>query len=285
MYRFEVMWLRDENCAEIIANAWEAGGDIVSKIACTSNRLSKWSKEKFGDFAKEMADCRAHMKCLMSEYQSDDIIAQMRALDDRMDESESREEAYWRQRSRQDWLKNEYRDEEVITEVLVSYFEELFATSSLTDMEAVIEKVESKVTESQHCSLAAPFIAGESKSSSKLSSMFSGTQDKCATCKKIAYPLEKIVVEGENYHKSCFRCAKGGCFLSASNYAALDGYLYCKPHFAQLFKEKGSYNYLKNSISMKKNNFAPPSLEENKQHTTSELEVAQGKEKESSQEE
>ncbi|XP_021735767.1 LIM domain-containing protein WLIM2b-like [Chenopodium quinoa] len=124
-----------------------------------------------------------------------------------------------------------------------------------------------------------------SKSSSKLSSMFSGTQDKCATCKKIAYPLEKIVVEGENYHKSCFRCAKGGCFLSASNYAALDGYLYCKPHFAQLFKEKGSYNYLKNSISMKKNNFAPPSLEENKQHTTSELEVAQGKEKESSQEE
>uniref|UniRef100_A0A803LVS9 Endonuclease/exonuclease/phosphatase domain-containing protein n=1 Tax=Chenopodium quinoa TaxID=63459 RepID=A0A803LVS9_CHEQI len=148
MYHFEEMWLRDDN-------AWEGGGDIVSKIDCTSSRLSKWSKEKFSDFAKEMADCRAHMKCLMSEYQSDDIIAQMRALDDRMDELESREEAYWRQRRRQDWLKNgdknmtffhtkvkqwaarntintikddagmEHRDEEEIIEVLVSYFEEL----------------------------------------------------------------------------------------------------------------------------------------------------------------
>ncbi|GAB4834384.1 LIM domain-containing protein PLIM2b [Ancistrocladus abbreviatus] len=89
------------------------------------------------------------------------------------------------------------------------------------------------------------------KTPSKLSSMFSGTQDKCAICKKTAYPLEKLVVEGENYHKSCFRCAKGGCFLTASNYATLDGILYCKPHFAQLFKEKGSYNHLSKSISKK----------------------------------
>lgn len=87
---------------------------------------------------------------------------------------------------------------------------------------------------------------------SKLSSMFSGTIDKCTICKKTAYPLEKITVEGENYHKSCFRCAKGGCFLTTSNYAALDGYLYCKPHYAQLFKEKGSYSHLTKSISIKR---------------------------------
>ncbi|GAB2300977.1 LIM domain-containing protein PLIM2a [Dionaea muscipula] len=93
----------------------------------------------------------------------------------------------------------------------------------------------------------------QAKTPSKLSTMFSGTQDKCATCKKTAYPLEKLVVEGENYHKSCFRCAKGGCFLTASNYAALDGVLYCKPHFAQLFKVKGSYSHLSKSISIKKN--------------------------------
>ncbi|XP_021838089.1 LIM domain-containing protein WLIM2b-like [Spinacia oleracea] len=113
-----------------------------------------------------------------------------------------------------------------------------------------------------------------SKSASKLSSIFSGTQDKCATCKKTAYPLEKIVVEGENYHKSCFRCAKGGCFLSASNYAALDGYLYCKPHFAQLFKEKGSYNHLTKSITVKRNDFSPPSLVEDMKDATPELEAA-----------
>lgn len=92
-----------------------------------------------------------------------------------------------------------------------------------------------------------------SRTPSKLSSMFSGTQDKCAFCEKTAYPLEKVTVEGESYHKSCFRCSHGGCFLTPSNYAALDGILYCKHHFAQLFKEKGSYNHLIKTASLKKN--------------------------------
>jgi cysteine/glycine-rich protein len=59
-------------------------------------------------------------------------------------------------------------------------------------------------------------------------------------------------VEGEFYHKSCFRCTHGGCFLSPSSYAALDGFIYCKPHFSQLFKAKGSYSYLSKQASMKK---------------------------------
>lgn len=88
---------------------------------------------------------------------------------------------------------------------------------------------------------------------SKLSAMFSGTQDKCSSCKKTVYPLEKVTVEGEFYHKTCFRCAQGGCFLSPSNYAALDGFLYCKHHFAQLFKEKGSYSHVSQSSTLKKN--------------------------------
>ncbi|KAF3448537.1 hypothetical protein FNV43_RR09250 [Rhamnella rubrinervis] len=91
-----------------------------------------------------------------------------------------------------------------------------------------------------------------SRTPSKLSSMFSGTQDKCAVCSKTVYPLEKITVEGEFYHKNCFRCNHGGCFLTPSSYAALDGILYCKHHFAQLFKEKGSYNHLIKTASMKK---------------------------------
>ncbi|OIV89020.1 hypothetical protein TanjilG_07644 [Lupinus angustifolius] len=90
------------------------------------------------------------------------------------------------------------------------------------------------------------------KTPSKLSAFFSGTQEKCSTCKKTVYPLEKLTVEGEFYHKSCFRCTHGGCVLTPSTYAALDGFLYCKPHFSQLFKEKGSYSYLSKTASMKK---------------------------------
>lgn len=90
------------------------------------------------------------------------------------------------------------------------------------------------------------------RSPSKAASMFSGTQEKCATCGKTAYPLEKVTVEGQAYHKSCFKCSHGGCPITPSNYAALEGILYCKHHFSQLFKEKGSYNHLTKSASIKR---------------------------------
>ncbi|KAJ9549892.1 hypothetical protein OSB04_022435 [Centaurea solstitialis] len=97
---------------------------------------------------------------------------------------------------------------------------------------------------------------GQGRASSKLSALFSGTQDKCAVCHKTVYPLEKVTVEGDFYHKQCFKCAQGGCKLTPSNYAALDGNLFCKPHFSQLFKEKGNYAHLKKAASMKKNESA-----------------------------
>ncbi|KAD2067449.1 hypothetical protein E3N88_41913 [Mikania micrantha] len=100
-----------------------------------------------------------------------------------------------------------------------------------------------------------------SKLASKLSSMFSGTQDKCAVCHKTVYPLEKVTVEGEFYHNQCFRCAQGGCKLTPSNYAALDGNLFCKPHFAQLFKEKGNYADFSKSASTKKNSESTGNIE------------------------
>ncbi|RZR78283.1 hypothetical protein BHM03_00003553 [Ensete ventricosum] len=98
------------------------------------------------------------------------------------------------------------------------------------------------------------------RSTSKAASMFSGTQEKCATCAKTAYPLEKVTVEGQAYHKSCFRCFHGGCSITPSNYAAIEGILYCKHHFSQLFKEKGSYNHLIKSASIKRAAATPPDL-------------------------
>ncbi|KAK9274337.1 hypothetical protein L1049_019151 [Liquidambar formosana] len=99
-------------------------------------------------------------------------------------------------------------------------------------------------------------IFKHSRTPSRLSFLFSGTLDKCATCQKTVYPLEKVTMEGECYHKSCFKCAHGGCPLTHSSYAALDGILYCKHHFAQLFMEKGNYNHVKKAVSDKKN--VPP---------------------------
>ncbi|XP_073269607.1 LIM domain-containing protein PLIM2c-like isoform X1 [Primulina huaijiensis] len=88
--------------------------------------------------------------------------------------------------------------------------------------------------------------------SSKVSAMFSGTVDKCPACNKVVYPLEKMAMEGESFHKSCFKCAHGGCPLTHSSYAALDGILYCKVHFQQLFMEKGNYQHVIDAATNKK---------------------------------
>ncbi|XP_073045177.1 LIM domain-containing protein PLIM2b-like [Primulina eburnea] len=96
-----------------------------------------------------------------------------------------------------------------------------------------------------------------SKAPTKVSAMFCGTQDKCPACHKTVYPFEKVTMEGESFHKPCFKCAHGGCHLTHSSYAALDGILYCKVHFQQLFMEKGSYQHVLDAASNKKSVVEP----------------------------
>ncbi|CAM8994336.1 unnamed protein product [Rhodiola kirilowii] len=92
-----------------------------------------------------------------------------------------------------------------------------------------------------------------SRTPSKLSSFFSGTIDKCTACQKTVYPLEKVTMEEECFHKQCFKCAHAGCPLTHSSYAKLDGTLYCncKVHFAQLFMVKGTYSHVLDVVKQK----------------------------------
>ena len=74
---------------------------------------------------------------------------------------------------------------------------------------------------------------------------------------------KQMTLEGECFHKTCFRCAHAGCPLTHSNYAALDGVLYCRVHFAQLFMEKGNYNHVLQAAAHRRTGSStPPLLEE-----------------------
>ena len=66
--------------------------------------------------------------------------------------------------------------------------------------------------------------------------------NRCVACQKKVYEMERVNVDGLLLHKWCFRCAECGRPCKVGNYASLDGYIYCKPHFKQLFKLKGNYN-------------------------------------------
>jgi len=70
--------------------------------------------------------------------------------------------------------------------------------------------------------------------------------EKCLACDKPVYATEKSVIEEKDgrkiYHKTCLKCTHCSCVLTLSNYAAMDGTLYCKPHLKQLFAAKGNYD-------------------------------------------
>ncbi|KAK8615035.1 hypothetical protein V6N13_068821 [Hibiscus sabdariffa] len=74
---------------------------------------------------------------------------------------------------------------------------------------------------------------------------------------------DSVAMEGECFHKSCFKCAHGGCHLTHSSYAALNGVLYCKHHFAQLFMEKGNYNHVLKAAHKRTNSTASTESVEN----------------------
>lgn len=68
------------------------------------------------------------------------------------------------------------------------------------------------------------------------------TTQNCPCCNKSVYLMEEIKVDGQKFHKWCFKCSVCEKTLTAGGYAKIHGAVYCKAHFAQLFKSKGNYD-------------------------------------------
>lgn len=91
-------------------------------------------------------------------------------------------------------------------------------------------------------------------------------------------------MEGEGYHKQCFKCAHGGCPLTHSSYAALNGVLYCKHHFQQLFMVKGDYNHVLDAVTKKNVSDQPPENQGNAEEDAKTEEAGAADESESKEE-
>ncbi|XP_017260069.1 F-actin-monooxygenase MICAL2 isoform X3 [Kryptolebias marmoratus] len=71
--------------------------------------------------------------------------------------------------------------------------------------------------------------------SSSVRRTFSQTSEKCHSCAKRVYMIEKICAEGLYFHRECFRCStcSSALRLGAHAFNSEDGKLYCKHHFDQ----------------------------------------------------
>ncbi|KAL3651717.1 LIM domain-containing protein wlim1 [Castilleja foliolosa] len=80
---------------------------------------------------------------------------------------------------------------------------------------------------------------------------FAGTTQKCTACTGTVYLVDRLAANNRIYHKACFRCHHCNGTLKLGNFNSIDGVLYCRPHFDQLFKRTGS---LDKSFEDTKNN-------------------------------
>lgn len=55
------------------------------------------------------------------------------------------------------------------------------------------------------------------------------------------YFTERLEIDGLVLHKTCFRCRECNTKLSAGTYTKINGDVFCKPHYRQLFQLKGNY--------------------------------------------
>ncbi|KYQ92810.1 LIM-type zinc finger-containing protein [Tieghemostelium lacteum] len=71
-----------------------------------------------------------------------------------------------------------------------------------------------------------------------------GGQEKCQACQKSVYLTEKVVLEETDskkiFHKACLKCTKCQVVLNLGTVVTLDGVIYCKPHFKELYAIKGN---------------------------------------------
>mmetsp|Transcript_81429 Transcript_81429/g.264390 ORF Transcript_81429/g.264390 Transcript_81429/m.264390 type:complete len:187 (-) Transcript_81429:238-798(-) len=68
------------------------------------------------------------------------------------------------------------------------------------------------------------------------------SSDKCHGCGKVAYAMERIVVEEQTWHPSCWRCTACDGKLTLGKFSkAQDGKFYCKVHYMEMFKLRGRY--------------------------------------------
>uniref|UniRef100_A0A672IE71 F-actin monooxygenase n=1 Tax=Salarias fasciatus TaxID=181472 RepID=A0A672IE71_SALFA len=84
---------------------------------------------------------------------------------------------------------------------------------------------------------------------------FSQSGDKCHSCEKRVYMVERVCAEGLFFHRECFRCSTCGSALRQGAHAfhSEEGKLYCKLHFDQ--RNNGTNQ--RRSLSLRSVSFPP----------------------------
>ncbi|XP_060969090.1 uncharacterized protein LOC133036597 [Cannabis sativa] len=106
VFRFENDWLRDPKCYAIIQEHWEAcvSGNIVDKVGAIQGPLGGWERSLTNNFKERIQSCKTRIDLLKGRLDVESL-SEYKEARKHLAEIYHQKEIFWRQRSKQLWLR------------------------------------------------------------------------------------------------------------------------------------------------------------------------------------
>lgn len=107
-FYFEEMWVSEADCRHIVENTWVHSypNNVSGKLKLCSEHLATWHREKFGAIRRKIADLREKIDVLQRRWPTASLLAERKCAERELEGWLYRNEIYWSQRSRVQWLKH-----------------------------------------------------------------------------------------------------------------------------------------------------------------------------------
>jgi hypothetical protein len=190
--RFENFWMHDQNCSKIVKDTWEqTSGDTSQKLLAVMENTASWGKRTHGNTPKEIKGIQNSIQNLRTLTPSKDNLSQIHQLEVKLDGLLHKEEIWWAQRAKSNWLKHgdqnskyfhfkasqRHRKKTInfikdvhgasktqnkdIQKVFLQYFQEIFTSSNPTNIQESTNIVANKVSPQMKDYLNQEFTAAE----------------------------------------------------------------------------------------------------------------------------
>jgi hypothetical protein len=107
MQRFEQIWTRNEQHIARVKEAWTSNqGHLSHRLHRTLDHLHSWGHNLFGILPRKIKQAQEELMQLNQRHGSMDLSQQIKDKENELDNLLDREEIWWKQRSRVDWLQH-----------------------------------------------------------------------------------------------------------------------------------------------------------------------------------
>ncbi|KAL4278813.1 hypothetical protein GQ457_03G026150 [Hibiscus cannabinus] len=191
-FRFEASWLLESSCEEEVERLWSSSvGTVPERLLMVSLGLDKWFRKLKREKKLSIRELQRRIDDLSNQLVSDEVLGDLVQSKLELNLELDKEEIYWEQRARANWLQNGDRntrffhqyanhrkrrnrieglvtddgvfhdDMAEVKEIAVSYFSNLFTTVGVQDPSDILHGVPTSIDASMNQSLMRDFTSDE----------------------------------------------------------------------------------------------------------------------------